>query len=116
MVVVDSTDRDRLATTREELFRMLAHEVRRGGGRRGPVLTRRRFARGCAQDLRNATVLIYANKQDVKGAMPAAEISQKLNLNTIKDRSWYIQACCALTGEGLPQGMDWLTQQVKAKR
>ncbi len=59
---------------------------------------------------------MYANKQDVKGAMTSAEITQKLNLTEIKGRSWYIQACCALTGDGLAQGMDWLAQQVAAKR
>ena len=28
ILVIDSTDRDRLRTTREELYKMLAHEVR----------------------------------------------------------------------------------------
>lgn len=28
ILVIDSTDRDRLLTAREELYRMLAHEVR----------------------------------------------------------------------------------------
>lgn len=28
ILVIDSTDRDRLRTTREELYQMLAHEVR----------------------------------------------------------------------------------------
>ena len=45
-------------------------------------------------------MLILANKQDIKGSMSAAEISQHLNLTTIKDHPWHIQACCALTGEG----------------
>lgn len=45
-------------------------------------------------------MLIFANKQDVKGSMSAAEISQHLNLTSIKDHGWHIQACCALTGEG----------------
>ena len=52
------------------------------------------------QDLRKAAVLIFANKQDIKGSMSAAEISQHLNLTSIKDHVWHIQACCALTGEG----------------
>ena len=45
-------------------------------------------------------MLIFANKQDIKGSMSAAEISQHLNLTSIKDHVWHIQACCALTGEG----------------
>ena len=52
------------------------------------------------QELRKAGVLIFANKQDVKGSMSAAEISQHLNLTSIKDHGWHIQSCCALTGEG----------------
>ena len=52
------------------------------------------------QDLRKAAVLVFANKQDIKGAMSAAEISQQLSLTSVKDHPWHIQACCALTGEG----------------
>ena len=75
--MVDSTDRERLSITKEELYKMLNCE-----------------------DLKKAAVLIFANKQDIKGAMSSAEISQQLNLTSIKDHGWHIQACCALTGEG----------------
>jgi len=33
--------------------------------------------------------------------MTAAEISRQLDLTSIKKHQWHIQACCALTGEGL---------------
>ncbi|XP_068575005.1 putative ADP-ribosylation factor-like protein 5C [Cebidichthys violaceus] len=89
IVVVDSTDRERLTLTKEELHRMLAHE-----------------------DLENAAVLILANKQDVKGSMTAAEISQCLTLESISSHSWHVQACCALTGEGLPASLDWMKSRV----
>ncbi|NXU65357.1 ARL5B protein, partial [Horornis vulcanius] len=52
------------------------------------------------EDLRKAAVLIFANKQDMKGCMTAAEISAYLTLSSIKDHPWHIQSCCALTGEG----------------
>ncbi|KAF6298019.1 ADP ribosylation factor like GTPase 5C [Rhinolophus ferrumequinum] len=78
ILVIDSTDRDRLLTTREELYKMLAHEA-----------------------LRDASVLIFANKQDMKDSMTTVEISQFLTLSAIKDHPWHIQGCCALTGEGL---------------
>jgi len=52
------------------------------------------------QDLKKAALLVYANKQDVRGSMTAAEISQQLGLTRIKDHTWHIQACCALTGQG----------------
>lgn len=90
IVVVDSTDRERLAVTKAELYNMLNHE-----------------------DLRQAGVLIFANKQDIKGSMSVAEISEQLNLTSIKDHGWHIQACCALTGEGLYQGLEWITNHIR---
>uniref|UniRef100_A0AAQ5Z1A1 ADP-ribosylation factor-like 5C n=1 Tax=Amphiprion ocellaris TaxID=80972 RepID=A0AAQ5Z1A1_AMPOC len=91
ILVVDSTDRERLTVTKDELHQMLAHE-----------------------ELQNAAVLIMANKQDVKGSMTAAEISQCLTLDTITTHSWHVQACCALTGEGLPASLDWMRSRVVA--
>ncbi|XP_067426463.1 putative ADP-ribosylation factor-like protein 5C [Thunnus thynnus] len=91
ILVVDSTDRERLTVTKEELHRMLAHE-----------------------DLQNAAILIMANKQDMKGSLTAAEISQCLTLDTITTHSWHVQACCALTGEGLPASLDWMKSHVVA--
>lgn len=58
------------------------------------------FLTSALQDLRKAGLLIFANKQDVKGCMTVAEISQSLQLTSVKDHQWHIQACCALTGEG----------------
>jgi hypothetical protein len=52
------------------------------------------------QSLRAAKILVFANKQDLKGAMTSAELSDALNLHAVKDHDWHIQACCALTGEG----------------
>ncbi|XP_037649306.1 putative ADP-ribosylation factor-like protein 5C [Sebastes umbrosus] len=91
ILVVDSTDRERLTLTKDELHRMLAHE-----------------------DLQNAALLILANKQDVKGSMTATEISQCLTLDNISSHSWHVQACCALTGEGLPASLDWMKSRVVA--
>jgi len=90
IMVVDSTDRERMAITKQELHKMLTHE-----------------------HLKNAVVLVVANKQDLKGAMTEAEVSDALGLSSIKDHQYHIQACCALTGEGLYKGMDWLTDKVK---
>ncbi|XP_014029022.1 ADP-ribosylation factor-like protein 5A isoform X1 [Salmo salar] len=92
IVVVDSTDRERISVTKEELYRMLAHE-----------------------DLKKAGLLIFANKQDVKGCMSVAEISQSLQLTSVKDHQWHIQACCALTGEGLCQGLEWMMSRLRVR-
>jgi ADP-ribosylation factor-like protein 5B len=65
------------------------------------------------QDLNKSAVLVFANKQDVKGSMSAAEISRELSLTSYKNHRWQIQACCALTGEGLQQGLEWIAGQLK---
>ena len=52
------------------------------------------------EELNRANILVFANKQDVKGCMSAAEISKQLNLQSMRKHKWQIQACCALTGEG----------------
>lgn len=46
-------------------------------------------------------VLVFANKQDLVNACSASEIAESLNLNSIRDRQWQIQACSALSGEGV---------------
>ncbi|XP_015785516.1 ADP-ribosylation factor-like protein 5A [Tetranychus urticae] len=92
ILVIDSTDRERLKLSKDELWKMLSHE-----------------------DLKKASILIYANKQDVKGCLTPAEISDQLSLTSIKKHHWQIQACCALTGEGLYQGLEWIANQLKAR-
>lgn len=91
ILVVDSTDRERLGLIKQELWKMLSHE-----------------------DLNKAAVLVLANKQDIKGCMSPAEISTQLNLTSIKKHKWQIQACCALSGEGLYQGLEWIAQTLKS--
>lgn len=90
ILVVDSTDRERLPIIKAELYQALAHE-----------------------DLNKSSLLVFANKQDIKNSMTAAEISQQLNLTSIKEHPWHIQACCALTGEGLYQGLEWIVSNIK---
>ncbi|XP_013600812.1 PREDICTED: ADP-ribosylation factor-like isoform X1 [Brassica oleracea var. oleracea] len=52
-------------------------------------------------ELRDAVLLVFANKQDLPNAMNAAEITDKLGLHSLRQRHWYIQSTCATTGEGL---------------
>ncbi|XP_056158050.1 ADP-ribosylation factor 3b isoform X2 [Lampris incognitus] len=91
--VVDSNDRERVNEAREELMRMLAED-----------------------ELRDAVLLVFANKQDLPNAMNAAEITDKLGLHSLRHRSWYIQATCATSGDGLYEGLDWLANQLKNKK
>ena len=53
------------------------------------------------EKLAGVPLLIFANKQDLFNAAPAAEITEGLNLHTIRDRKWQIQPCSASTGEGV---------------
>lgn len=90
ILVVDSTDRERLPLVKAELYNTISHE-----------------------DLQKSSLLVFANKQDIKNSMSAAEISQQLNLTSIKKHPWHIQSCCALTGEGLYQGLEWIVSNIK---
>ncbi|KAI7801490.1 ADP-ribosylation factor-like 3, partial [Triplophysa rosa] len=53
------------------------------------------------ENLAGIPVLVFANKQDLTAACPASEIAKGLNLHTYRDRVWQIQACSAVTGEGV---------------
>lgn len=60
------------------------------------------------EELRDAALLVFANKQDQPGAKGAGEISEALKLGELRDRNWSIAACSAIDGKGLNEGMDWL--------
>ena len=66
-------------------------------------------------ELKSAHILLLANKQDLPNAMSINEISKVLELNKIKNRKWFIQGCCAKSGDGLYEGLDWLSKQLKSK-
>lgn len=83
--VVDSTDIERLQTAADELSAMLNEE-----------------------ELKDAALLVFANKQDQPGAKGAGEISEALRLGELRDRNWSIMACSAVDGSGVTEGMDWL--------
>merc|ERR1711920_1061907 len=70
-----------------------------------------------AQDeLRDAVLLVFANKQDLPNALSVAEITERLKLNAIRNRSWYIQATCATSGDGLYEGLDWLSKTLSKRK
>jgi len=62
--------------------------------------------------LKNATILIYANKQDLPGAKSVEQIIKDYQLDNIKNHSWKIQSCSATRGEGLIEGLKWLSEQL----
>ncbi|XP_062522740.1 ADP-ribosylation factor 4-like [Corticium candelabrum] len=84
--VVDSNDRERIQESRDELNKMLQED-----------------------ELRDAVLLVFANKQDLPNAMSCAEVSQELGLTELRNKKWYIQAACATQSTGLYEGLDWLS-------
>lgn len=60
------------------------------------------------EELRDSSLLVFANKQDQPGAKGAGEISEALKLGELRDRNWSIVACSAIDGKGIDEGMDWL--------
>ena len=87
--VVDSNDVGRIDEARDELHKLLEED-----------------------ELRDAVLLVYANKQDLPNATKPQELANRLRLNTITNRLWHVQGCCATTGDGLYEGFDWLCDQI----
>ncbi|UJR19816.1 hypothetical protein I4U23_022949 [Adineta vaga] len=86
--VVDSHDRERIDEIRDILHETLSEE-----------------------ELQGIPLLIFANKQDLSDIMNTIELTDKLNLHSLSNRSWHIQPACTLDGTGLNQGLDWLANQ-----
>lgn len=51
--------------------------------------------------LASVPFLVFANKQDLSTAVSVSELAENLNLHTIRNRRWQVQACSAVTAEGL---------------
>ena len=62
---------------------------------------------------RKVPILFFANKMDCKESMSSVKVSQTLGLERIMDKPWHICASNAVTGEGLHEGVEWLTAQIK---
>lgn len=54
-------------------------------------------------------VSFFLDSQDLPNAMNAAEITDKLGLHSLRQRTWYIQATCATSGDGLYEGLEWVS-------
>ena len=83
--MVDSADTERIGISKSELVNMLEEE-----------------------ELRDACLLVFANKQDLPGALSAAQVSEQLALHNLHNkRQWAIFKTSAIKGEGLYEGLDW---------
>nr|XP_022315499.1 ADP-ribosylation factor-like isoform X1 [Crassostrea virginica] len=88
--VVDSSDRERIAESREELFGILQSD-----------------------EMVRVPVVIVANKQDLPNALKPSEVTDSMQLHKLTGRKWYIQAACATTGEGIFESMQKMAKMVK---
>ena len=92
--IVDSTDEHRLRECRDELHHVLAND-----------------------GLREAAVLVYANKQDCANAASTGKLAESLGLRSLpRANEWLIQPASALTGVGVYESLEWLTQALKRAR
>ncbi|GIQ84811.1 small GTPase superfamily, ARF type [Kipferlia bialata] len=90
LFVVDSSDILRLCVVKDELSALLT------GG-----------------ELKRCPIAIFANKMDLPGALPQAELARRLGLTKmLRTWKWSIFATNALTGEGLEEGAKWLSSHL----
>ena len=86
--VVDASDTNRLEEAKNELEKVIKGQV--------------------------WPILIYANKKDRTNGIDVKEIIEKMDLKALlKNKNWHIQPTCALTKDGLDDGLDWLTLSLK---
>ncbi|CAL1592169.1 unnamed protein product [Knipowitschia caucasica] len=87
--VVDSNDRERITESKDELIKMLQED-----------------------ELKDAALLVFANKQDLPNAIPVSELTEKLGLNSLRNKPWHVESTCATQGTGLYEGLDWLSNEL----
>jgi ADP-ribosylation factor-like protein 1 len=91
--VVDSCDGERMQIAKRELMNIVEEE-----------------------ELKNACICVFANKQDMPEALSTAEIAQQLGLDSIVDKKWTIIATSALQGTGLKEGFTWISEQLDERK
>eukprot|EP00930_Biecheleria_cincta_P015809 TRINITY_DN1305_c0_g1_i1.p1 TRINITY_DN1305_c0_g1~~TRINITY_DN1305_c0_g1_i1.p1 ORF type:complete len:203 (-),score=38.53 TRINITY_DN1305_c0_g1_i1:192-740(-) len=91
--VIDSTDHDRIQDARDELWNLLNDE-----------------------DLRDADLLVLANKQDLPNAMTTSKVAESLGLLNVRNRQWHIQLTSAVSGAGIYEGLEWLSMTLSVAR
>lgn len=88
--MVDSQDRDRIGRAAQEFKSIIEDPL-----------------------MRHSVILVFANKQDMKGALTPAEVCEALGLPELRGRRWHVQSAIAIRGEGLYEGLDWLASTLK---
>jgi ADP-ribosylation factor-like protein 5B len=47
--------------------------------------------------------------------MGVPELSEGLDLISLTTHNWHVQASCAITGEGLLEGLQWVAEELRRK-
>ena len=92
--VVDASDADRAPLAAEEIDKLAQEDA-----------------------LRESLLLIYLNKQDLPNAMSNAEAAKQLQLQklTAQGRKWFAQPAIERTGDGLFEGLKWLSSELRSR-
>lgn len=87
--VVDSNDMERVDEAKTELMNMLQED-----------------------ELKDAVLLVFANKQDLPNALTPADLTDRIGLSQLRNRKWHVQATCAIKDQGVFEGLEWLSNNV----
>jgi small GTP-binding protein len=67
--------------------------------------------------LKGIPLLFILNKQDVEGAFKEEEMAKRLSLDKlVQDREWKLLQASAKTGQGIPDMLTWILEQIKTKK
>ena len=87
--VVDSCDFDSLGGARYELHKILKRP-----------------------EINGIPLLVLANKQDSKKALPLIEVAHWLDLQRIRNRKWHLEGTSSFSYESLAKGFLWLAETI----
>ncbi|XP_041463353.1 ADP-ribosylation factor-like protein 6 [Lytechinus variegatus] len=91
--VIDSSDKLRVVVAKSELEELLNHPDIKS---------------------RSIPILFFANKMDLRDSLSSVQCCKLLEMESKNANCpWHICASNALTGEGLHEGIEWLTDQLK---
>ena len=87
--VVDSNDQDRMDDN-ADIIKNLCNE----------------------EELKNCPILVFANKQDLNGALSPSDVTKRLGMGYLKGRRWLVSGASGKTGLGIKENFDWLTSEI----
>ncbi|KAJ5066789.1 adp-ribosylation factor f-related [Anaeramoeba ignava] len=88
--VVDSTDSQKILKGKEEMRKIVFQP-----------------------DFNKLPLLVFGNKSDDQNSIPINQVMELLSLNEIQDRQWFLQKSSSVSGEGLFEGLKWLSDILK---